>query len=96
MTINTGDSLLKFPITSNHQDTHEVLEICPQEPLRIQKQKDNSRINRIINELQNIDFMTKQETNPSYFKNLQAVQDITQELSESKIRISPSQQHRNS
>lgn len=84
VTINTGNSSVHYPICGNHpKETCNNFIIKPD----VESNDHTNEINMIIQEFQNIDYLTRQDTNPKYCKNLNIVKKITQEINDSKIRI---------
>lgn len=98
VTINTGKSQVKFPITSNYdldRSGFNKIQVNRQEPEMNYKHNNYPEINNIIAKFQSIEYLNDNERNQTYIKNLSEIQNRTQEISKSKIRIAKVQNYIN-
>lgn len=80
ITINTGKSSVNFPIVSEENTRNKISKI-------ISKNQSLESLQESIQDFNNIDYITRDDINPNYEKNFRNVKNLTQEISDSKIRI---------
>lgn len=80
ITFNSGVSPMEFPILSNTDNTKMIY--------IVQSTNDEDVLEKEIQDIRKINYVKKHELYPNYKSNLQIARNITQEISESKIKIS--------